>query len=507
MPVSARLGFGSSAVTGGAYAELLDFQKETEALSQISGLLEWDQETCMPKGGYEQRAELMGAVSSALHERQRSGRLGELLAAIDPRSLDETGAANVEHIQRRRDRAMRIPAHLPKAIARAASKGYQTWVEARKENNFNHFRPFLAEMVSLKREEAQAVSEEGRLYDALLDEFEPGMTSDQLDAMFAAMRPRLVSLAERVFGSETRIEPLVGEFPEKAQLALAREVATCCGYDWNRGRLDLAVHPSTVGAGNDVRITTRVDEANPFNCIYSTIHETGHALYEQNVAQEHLLTPVGGGVSMGVHESQSRMFENQLGRSFPFCGWLAERIGNEFGIPGMKDTRSFYGKANRVSRQPIRTEADEVHYNLHIMLRYDLEKELIAGGLETEDLEEAWNSRFSADFGFEVDGAANGVLQDVHWAVGYIGYFPAYALGNVYAGCLHAALRKDLPDLDGSLSSGDLRPAAEWLADKVHRFGGLRKPVATVEQASGGGVSEGPLLDYLEEKFGEIYNL
>lgn len=494
-------------MTGGAYAELLEFQKESEALSQISGLLEWDQETCMPKGGYGQRAELMGAVSSALHERQRSDRLGELLAAVDLRSLDETGAANVRHVRRRRDRAMRIPADLPKAIARAGSKGYQTWVEARKENDFNLFRPVLAEMVWLKRQEAQAVSEEGRLYDALLDEFEPGMTSDHLDAMFAAMRPRLVSLAERIFGSETRVEPLAGEFPETAQLALARDVATRCGYDWNRGRLDLAVHPSTVGAGNDVRITTRVDEANPFNCIYSTIHEAGHALYELNVAQEHLLTPVGGGVSMGVHESQSRMFENQLGRSFPFCGWLAERMGEEFGIPGIGDARSFYAKANRVARQPIRTEANEVHYNLHIMLRYDLEKELIAGRLETENLEEAWNERFRADFGFEVDSAANGVLQDVHWSVGLFGYFPAYALGNVYAGCLHAALRKDLPNLDGSLSEGYLRPAAEWLADRVHRFGGLREPVATVERASGGEVSEGPLLDYLEAKFGEIYKL
>ena len=256
-----------------------------------------------------------------------------------------------------------------------------------------------------------------------------------------------------------------------------------------------------------MRITTRVSTADPFNCLYSTIHETGHAVYEQNVRQEYLLTPLGKGASFGVHESQSRMFENQLGRSRAYTSWLFGRMTTLFGEIGIPDSIAFHGAVNRVHPCPIRTEADEVQYNLHIMLRYELERDLINGRIDVADLEEAWNRAFLADFGFAVDQPSNGMLQDIHWAAGLYGYFPTYAIGNIYAGCMHDVMRNELPDLDRQLQSGDPGTAVAWLCDRVHQHGSCLEPAELVEGVTGGPVTEAPLLGYLERKFGEIYDL
>jgi carboxypeptidase Taq len=245
----------------------------------------------------------------------------------------------------------------------------------------------------------------------------------------------------------------------------------------------------------------------PFNCFFSTIHEVGHACYEQGIDAAYLLTPLGRGVSMGVHESQSRIYENQLGRSRAFTGWLFGRMRDTFGDFGIGDAETFYAVANRCAPGFIRTEADEVHYNLHVLLRFDLERDLIAGRLEVPDLPEAWNARFEADFGLKVDRPSNGVLQDVHWSEALFGYFPTYTLGNVYAGCLHAALRRDVPDLDAHLARGVTAPATAWLREKVQRYGGLYEPRDVITRATGEAPGEGPLLDYLDAKFGEIYGV
>jgi carboxypeptidase Taq len=264
------------------------------------------------------------------------------------------------------------------------------------------------------------------------------------------------------------------------------------------------VHPFSSGSGLDVRITTRTVETEPFNCLYSTIHEVGHAAYEQGIDRAYLLTPLGQGVSMGVHESQSRSYENQIGRSRAFCHWLHGTMRAEFGDFGIDDPDRFYATVNRVSEGYIRTEADEVNYNLHIMLRFDLERALIAGDLAPGDLETAWNARFLADFGFAVDRPAHGMLQDVHWSVGLFGYFPTYSLGNVYAGCLFQALRADLPGLDADLARGDTRAATGWMRDRLQRHGGLLPPRETVARACGFDPDEGPLMTYLEDKFAAI---
>jgi carboxypeptidase Taq len=458
----------------------------------------------MPRGAAPQRGDEMAAIEGVLHARRTDPRLAGWLDAARPEGPVE--AAQLRLIRRAHDRAVKVPARLAQEIARTTSLAQGIWAEARAADDVAHFLPTLARVIALRREEAAALSAGGDAYDALLDDYEPGATGAGIGAMFARMRPRLVALREAVLGAP--VPPaLAGRFPAEAQLRLARELAGAFGYDWAHGRLDLAVHPFSSGSGLDVRITTRVVEGDPFNCFYSTIHEVGHAAYEQGIDRAYALTPLGQGVSMGVHESQSRIYENQLGRSRAFTGWLFGRMTAVFGAAPAADAAAFHALVNRVQPGCIRTEADEVHYNLHIMLRFDLERALIAGDLAPGDLEAAWNDRFHADFGVTVDRPSQGMLQDVHWSVGLFGYFPTYTLGNVYAGCLHAALRRDLPGLDAALAQGDVSPATDWLRARVQRHGGLFRPAEVIAQACGVEPDEAPLLEYLEAKFRALYRL
>jgi carboxypeptidase Taq len=487
-----------------AYDDLMAFQRQTEALAQVAGRLGWDQETVMPDGAAGQRSEEIGALEGVLHSRRTDPRLAEwLAAAVAP---DAVGEAQLRQVRRSYARTMKVPAKLAEEIATTMSLAQGVWAECRAREDVAGFLPTLRKVVELKRQEGAALAAGGDAYDALVDDYEPGMTGAEIAAMFDAMRPRLVALRAKVLGA---VAPngLVGRFATEDQMALSRELATVFGYDWNRGRVDLAVHPFSSGSGHDVRITTRVNETDPFNCFYSTIHEVGHAAYEQGIDPAYVLTPIGQGVSMGVHESQSRSYENQLGRSRAFTGWLFGRMREVFGDFGVADADGFYKAVNRVHPGYIRTEADEVHYNLHVMMRFDLERALIRGELQVEDLEGAWDERFRADFGVAVDKPSNGMLQDVHWSCGLFGYFPTYTLGNVYAGCLVKALRAEVPGLDGMMAQGDVSAATGWLRDRLQQHGGLYEPRDVVRRACGFEPSEGPLLDYLEAKFGEIYGV
>ncbi len=498
-------GGGGAGGSGEAHRELMSFQRETEALAQVAGRLGWDRETVMPRGAAAQRAEEVGALEAVLHARRTDPRIGEWLEKIDPGRLDEAGRASLRLIRRSYLRHTKVPGPLAAEIARVTSLAQGIWAQARAAEDFSAFAPTLEEVVALKREEAAALADGGDLYDALLDDYEPGMTAGELERMFAALRPRLVALRERLLGAERQPAPLTGSFDEAGQMALARELARAFGYDFDHGRIDRAVHPFSSGSGLDVRITTRTSPDDPFNCFYSTIHEVGHAAYEQNIDRAFLLSPLGRGVSMGVHESQSRIYENQLGRSRPFTAFLFARMRETFGDFGPADAEAFYASVNRVHPGFIRTEADEVHYNLHILMRFDLERALISGDLPVRDLPGAWDDRFAADFGMTVDRPSNGCLQDVHWSIGLFGYFPTYTLGNVYAGCLYQALRAAVPDLDDQLGRGDTSAATGWLRENLQRFGGLRPPQATIERACGAAPSEAPLLAYLDEKFGALY--
>lgn len=488
-----------------AMDDLLDYERETTALAQVAGRLGWDQETVMPAGAAEQRSEEMAAMEAVLHARRSDPKVGDWLAEASAK--DAVGAAQLREIGRAHARATKVPARLASEIARVTSVAQGEWAAARAADDFAAFAPRLAEVVALKCEEAAALAGDRTLYDAMLDDYEHGTTAAELDAMFGALRPRLVALRGAILNGPQPTLPDLGRFDEAGQLALASEIAGLFGYDFERGRIDKAVHPFSSGSGADVRITTRTDPADPFNCLYSTLHEVGHATYEQNIDPALALTVLGQGASMGVHESQSRLYENQLGRGRAFCGWLHGRLRDRFGdaVPG--DADAFYALVNRVHAGFIRTEADEVHYNLHVLMRYDLERAMISGDLAVPDLEAAWNDRFAADFGAQVDRASNGCLQDVHWSVGLFGYFPTYTIGNLYAGCLFAALKRDLPDLDSDLTRGDPRPALLWLRDKVQRHGAVPEPKALIEAATGAAPSAGPLLDYLEAKFGDLYGL
>ena len=489
-----------------AFDELMDFARQTQALSQVAGRLGWDQETVMPVGAGPQRGEEMAAMESVLHARRMDPRVGEWLEAIDGEVLDPVGRANLREIRRSFDRARKVPNKLAARIARVTSEAQGKWAAARAENDFAAFAPVLEEVVTLKREEGAALAQGGEIYDALLDDYEPGMTAARLEKIFGDMRPVLVDLRAAVLDKPAP-RGLDGHFDDAAQMKLSREIAVRFGYDTRHGRIDKAVHPFSSGSGLDVRITTRTNPEDPFNCLYSTIHEVGHASYEQGIDRDYLLTPLGQGVSMGVHESQSRIYENQLGRSRAFTAWLFGRMRDEFGDLGVADADAFYAAVNRVHRGYIRTEADEVQYNLHIMLRFDLERALMEDRLQATDLEEAWNVRFEKDFGYAVDKPSNGVLQDVHWSVGLFGYFPTYALGNVYAGCLHEALREAVPNLDDDLARGETGAATAWLRENLQRHGSLYEPAEVIEKASGHVPNEAPLLAYLKDKFGTLYGL
>ncbi len=488
-----------------AYDDLMAFQRETEALGQVMGRLGWDQETVMPEGAAEQRAEEMAALDGVLHRRRTDPRIGEWLEQAE--ATDAIADRQLYKIRRRFERTRRVPEKLSAALARTTSLAHRVWAEARATNDFALFAPKLTEVVALSREKASALADGGNLYDALADDYEPGTTEADLERLFGALRPRLVALRERLLGSERHVPGLTGTYAEYGQLELSSELARTFGYKLSHGRIDKAVHPFSSGSGLDVRITTRTMPDDPFNCLYSTIHEVGHAAYEQAIEPSYLLTPLGRGVSMGVHESQSRIYENQLGRSRAFTGWLYGRMNDTFGDFGIPDAETFYAVTNRCNPGFIRTEADEVHYNLHVLLRFDLERDLVAGRLDVPDLPDAWNDRFERDFGLKVDQPANGVLQDVHWSEALFGYFPTYTLGNVYAGCLHAALSRDVPDLDDYLARGDTSAATTWLRERVQRHGGLYEPRAVIEMATGAAPTVEPLLGYLDDKFGEIYDV
>lgn len=490
-----------------AMGDLLAHAAQTAALEQVAGRLHWDQETKMPKGAAAQRAEEIAAMEGVLHARRTDPALGELLEIAQAETDFE--ASSLRLISRSHQRATKIPARLAAELARTASLAHGVWAKARAEDDVAGFLPVLEQLITLRREEAACLSGETRgaaLYDAMLNDYEPEMRASEIAALFDAMRPRLVALRAAIL-EKPMPAAISGDFDEAAQLALTREIALAFGYDLDKGRIDLAVHPFSSGSGSDSRITTRVARDDPFNALYSTIHEVGHACYEQNIDPLYHLTALGQGASMGVHESQSRIYENQLGRSLPFVTWLYGQMQTAFGGLSTDSPAALYAAINRVAKGYIRTEADEVQYNLHIMLRFDLEQALISGDLAVADLEAAWNDRFMADFGFAVDRPSHGVLQDVHWSAGLFGYFPTYALGNVYAGCLMQALRADVPNLDAALAQGNPRPATDWLRERLQRHGSLKPPCQTIEDAIGGPVSPEPLLRYLEEKFGALYGL
>ncbi len=485
--------------------KLLDHMKQTAALSQVSGLIAWDQETMMPERGAKQRAEQAGAMASVVHARESDPRISEWLSQIDCTLLSEFDRCNVEQARRSHLHATRIPESLASEMAKASAEGQMIWTKAREKRDFSMFAPALKKLVELKRHEAACLAQDGMTaYDALLDQFEPGSKTKTLQPLLESLRKPLVSLRERI-SEKPKPEAISGHFAKEKQLELATRVASQLGYDFAAGRIDISTHPFSSGSGGDSRITTRTDEADPLNCLYSTIHEVGHALYSQGKTD--LFLPAAEYCSMGVHESQSRFWENQIARSLPFAHWLFPEMKSLFPDMNVNSPEEFYAAVNKVETGYIRTEADEVHYNLHVLLRFELEQAMIAGDLEVEGLESEWNLLFNQYFGQEVNDIKLGVLQDVHWSVGLFGYFPTYSVGNIYSACLDGVMRKEMPGRDEQVAKGETGEILSWLRERIHSKGRLHSAPELIELATGEPPSTKPLIDYLENKFTNLYSL
>jgi len=482
-------------------------------LNGAASLLGWDQQTYMPPGGAAARAEQLATLGRLAHEALISNEIGELLEGAAAESTgspsDSDESCLVRVVRRDYEKARKVPAALVAEIARATSLGMEVWVQARKDSNFAAFQPALQRILDLQRELAQCVGFEESPYDALLDQYEPGMKKSELLRIFSEMKRGLVPLVQSISERLDRVDDgvLRKVYPEAAQWEFSLDAARRLGYDFQRGRQDKSVHPFTTSFSvNDVRITTRVDERFLPTALFGTLHECGHALYEQGISQTLERSPLASGASLGVHESQSRLWENLVGRSRGFWNHCLPRLKQAF-PQNLQDVslESFYRSINRVEPSLIRVEADEVTYNLHILLRFELESDLIESRLGLAELPEAWNSGMKALLGVVPHNDAEGVLQDVHWSNGLIGYFPTYSLGNLLSVQLFEKAQIAIPSLSGQIQDGDFASLLDWLRTNVHHHGRKFLPPQLVRLATGESLQAAPYLRYLRDKYSEIY--
>jgi carboxypeptidase Taq len=493
-------------------AEVSQRMRELADLGRVQALLGWDQETYLPPKGAEARGRRMATIRGIAHERLVDPRLGDALAAAAETDLGEAEAAMVRNLARERDRAVRLPTDFVRRLAIAQSRGVTAWKRARSERRFDLFRDELSELVALKREQADLLSQDGgERYDALLEDYEPGMRVARLEPLLGAVRDDLAGLVAEIAAADQPPDaPFAGRrFAHAGQWDFTMRLLADLGYDLEAGRQDLSAHPFTTSpALHDVRITTRIDELDPFSGIFSTVHEAGHALYEQGLDPRYEDTPVGEAPSLGVHESQSRMWENVIGRSRPF--WerylpvLREHFPAELEGTSVDDV---YRHVNRVTQSLIRVEADEVTYNLHILIRFDLELALMRGELEVDELPAAWNEAYERLLGIRPADDAEGVMQDIHWSQGSFGYFPTYTLGNLYAAELWERMRGDLGDTDRLIRDGEFGAILAWLRERVHMRGHLEDGEDLMRRVTGDGLRHEPFMAYLRTKYETLYGL
>jgi carboxypeptidase Taq len=501
--------------TDEAYAELIRRVRAVSLLNSCGSLLHWDQQTYIPPKGSAHRAEQLALVAGLAHNQFTASEIGELLsqaaqagAAREPRSPT---AANIREIRRAYDRATRVPAKLVEELARTSALAHDVWVEARRASDFERFRPWLAKLVALKREEAAAVGAGGVLYDALLDEYEPGETVERLTPVFRELRKSLVDLVGRIAGSPKRpdLSILHRAYPIAAQEAFGKTVVAAFGFDFQAGRLDVTTHPFCSGIGpGDTRLTTRYNLHDFGDAFFSILHEAGHGLYDQGLDSEHYGTPMGEAVSLGLHESQSRLWENFVGRSLAFWEHWLPRARQVFpdALTGV-GLDAFVFAINDVRPSLIRVDADEATYNLHILLRFELERALIDGELSVADLPAAWADGMERFLGIKPPDDAQGCLQDIHWSGGSFGYFPTYTLGNLYAAQFFAKAQAELGGLEEQFRRGEFLPLKDWLNRKIHREGQRYRAADLVAAVTGEPLNPSYLLRHLTEKLGTQYGL
>lgn len=484
-------------------------------LGQAAGLLGWDQQTYMPSGAAMARAEQMAALGQFLHELSTSDETGNLLAASEAETAgqpDDSDDVRLLRVARRQfDKATKLPVELVTEMARHTAIGQDVWARARHSNDFAMFAPVLEKMFDLTRQSAEYLGYTDHIYDALIDSYEPGTTTADVAQMFAELKPPLVALTQAIAASKHPVDDKVvhGSFPTEQQKALTLAAVAAIGYDLTRGRQDIAEHPFCSNfSRDDVRITTRFDPNFLNQALYASLHEAGHAMYEQGSPEAYEATPLAGGASLGVHESQSRLWENLVGRSRGFCRWIFPQLKAHFpDALAHSDAEAFYRAANKVTPSLIRVEADEVTYNLHTLLRFELECDLLTGKLAVVDLPAAWNAKVEAYLGLTPPTDADGVLQDVHWSCGLIGYFPTYSVGNLLSAQLMEAAKTALPTLDKQIEHGEFDPLLGWLRTNVHSYGSKYLPKELVLKATGKPLSAQDYMTYLTAKYTDIYAL
>ena len=495
---------------------------EIQRINSAASVLSWDQETYMPAGGGEARAEQIAVLQGLAHQKLVSSDVQHLLSQwVDPttgqaadqpgETWDEPSRSLLREVWRDFSRAKKLPSDFVVTLSRECSLAQQVWAEAKEQNTFAMFLPNLRTVIQLKREEAEYLGYHDSPYNALLDVYEPGSTIAALQPVFATLKARLVPLLKRITQSHVPIDDgiLHHSYDQARQLEFGRLVLMAMGYDFKRGRLDLSAHPFTTSFHpTDVRVTTRVHEHELQSCLFSCIHEGGHGLYDQGLDQRYFGTPLGDSVSLGIHESQSRLWENCVGRSRPFWRFFYPLLQQTFHhqLRGV-DIEQFYAAINRVKPSMIRVEADELTYNLHIMLRFEIEQALVESKTQPEDLPAIWNQKMKDYLGIVPTSDAEGVLQDVHWSFGAFGYFPTYTLGNLYSVQFFEQAKLEIPHMEDEIAAGQLMVLRRWLEQKIHRWGRMFTPAHLAERVTGSSVSPEPFLNYVEKKYGELYQL
>ncbi|WP_214823786.1 carboxypeptidase M32 [Exiguobacterium algae] len=474
--------------------------KQLRAFDEAISLLYWDMRTQMPEQSAPLRAETIGYLSTEAFKRQTSESFKSLLNdAGSAEGLSSAERRSVEVAKTQFERNAKIPHDEYQAYVTLVSESETAWEKAKEQDDWDMFAPYLKKIVSFQQKFADYFGYEKHPYDALLYDYEPGMTVEQLDELFLALREELVPLIQQLPKETHSID---WSMPAEVQKQICHDWMNVVDYDLTRGRLDATVHPFEITINRrDVRITTKYDEQDCRNALFGTMHEAGHATYEQQIAPELDELGLGGGASMGIHESQSLFFENFIGRSVAFLERVYPKLQEVHPPYTSIDFDTFYAGVNEAKPSLIRIEADELTYSLHIIIRYELEKALIQGNLSVDDLPEAWNEKYKEYLGLDVPSNAKGVLQDVHWAGGSFGYFPSYALGLIYAAQLTEKMRADLPNFEELVSKGDFAPIKQWLEQQVHRHGKRLTPNELIEQVTGEAISVKPLIRYLSEKY------
>ncbi|MCP4567488.1 MAG: carboxypeptidase M32 [FCB group bacterium] len=499
-----------------AYAELKKRMMEISMLNSTAGVLHWDQEAYLPAKAVDHRAEQLAQISRLTHEWFTAPQVGELMDTIEASDLitdcESAEAVNVREWRRMYERETKLPVDLVEDFVRTTSKASSIWAEARKKSDFSLFQPSLERIVDLCRRKADFIGYDKEKYEALLDEFEPRAKVADIEKIYSGLRTELVELIGKI--KDAPRKPDIGiikrPYDLTRQKVFAESVSQAIGYDYKAGRFDEAVHASCNEMGPlDVRVLTRYYTDDIAEGLTSAMHEVGHALYDMTRPNKvHWGTPMGETASLGIHESQSRLWENMVGRSNEFWQYFFPQLQQLFRKELAGATRDdFYGAMNWVSPSYIRVEADEATYNLHVMLRFDMERAIIAGDIKVSDIPGEWNKRFKDYFGFEVNNDANGCLQDIHWSHGIFGYFPTYTLGNLYAAQYWSQALKDLPNLLDDFKRGQFSRLFEWLGEKIHTPGSKYDAPDLCRRVTGSKLSHKPLLDYLYEKYSGIYGI